>query len=63
MITEGHAMFELIYDMLTGIKDSVVESYAVRAEREEEMNLHYALPQILLLPKDFTAIQKFNYKL
>lgn len=48
--------------MLTGIKNAVVETYAKRASREEEMDLNYTIQKlIVLLPKDFTAIHKYLY--
>jgi hypothetical protein len=57
-----HPSYTLVYDMLTGIKNAVVETYAKRASREEEMDLNYTIQKlIVLLPKDFTAIHKYLY--
>eukprot|EP01114_Cavostelium_apophysatum_P015284 TRINITY_DN4131_c0_g1_i1.p1 TRINITY_DN4131_c0_g1~~TRINITY_DN4131_c0_g1_i1.p1 ORF type:complete len:673 (-),score=169.38 TRINITY_DN4131_c0_g1_i1:16-2034(-) len=61
LVSKGLPGYEMVYDMITGIQHAVVELSTVRASREEEMNLHYAIPQIVLLPKDFTAVQRYAF--
>eukprot|EP01117_Protostelium_nocturnum_P010082 TRINITY_DN3598_c0_g1_i1.p1 TRINITY_DN3598_c0_g1~~TRINITY_DN3598_c0_g1_i1.p1 ORF type:complete len:366 (-),score=122.46 TRINITY_DN3598_c0_g1_i1:41-1138(-) len=52
----------MVFDMLTGINTSIVESSAYRAKREEQMNLDYSVDQIVLIPKDFSDIHRFHHK-
>lgn len=50
-----------IYKLRIGIKNAVVESYAKRASREEELELNFKTEQIALLPKDFTMYNRYHY--
>lgn len=61
LVEDDHPSYELVYDMLNGIKNAVVESYAQRASREEDLDLNYSIPLIALLPKDFESQHKFTY--
>ncbi|PRP79416.1 hypothetical protein PROFUN_08177 [Planoprotostelium fungivorum] len=58
----SHPSYQLVFDMLTGITTSIVESSAYRAKREEQMKLDYTVQQIVLLPKDFATMHRFNSK-
>jgi hypothetical protein len=62
VVEEGHPSYELVYDMLVGIKNAVVEMYAKRASREEELELNYAVDEIALLPKDFETSHRYHYQ-
>lgn len=56
-----HPSYELVYDVLIGIRNAVVEGYAKRAAREEELDLNFEMPLIVLLPKDFAVVNRFSY--
>jgi hypothetical protein len=61
LVSQGHPSFELVYEMLHGIRTAVVESFVKRAFREDELDLNYSINQIVVLPKDFQVTHKFNY--
>lgn len=60
-VDEDHPSYELVYDMLNGINNAVVEAYAQRASREEDLDLNYSIRLIALLPKDFEYVNNFAY--
>jgi len=57
----SHPSFELVYGMLYGIRNAVVETSAKRANREENLNLDYSIPQIVLLPGDYNSAHRYYY--
>lgn len=62
LVNEKHPSFELAYCMLVGINHAVVETFAKRASREEELDLNYSIPQICLLPRDFEEVHCYTFK-
>lgn len=59
--SEQKPNYELVYDMIVGIKHAVVEGYARRAQREEALELDYKTDLIVLLPTDFSVVNRFTF--